>query len=158
MTEKKEKSLFHIVPITRGEYGYLSKVQEELEEALDAEKQENPLLLLIELSDIIGAVGGVADRIGSSLEDLVKFSNLVRHVRKTRAAEAAEAEKTAKMERREALLDKGDDRTVEEHEELDSLDQWLALEYAKTHPLNPQYQEAMDYIKHIADTLKARNS
>jgi len=47
---------YHIKEITKGELGELSKVNEELQEALDAEEQKNPVMVLLELSDILGAV------------------------------------------------------------------------------------------------------
>ncbi len=68
---------YHDVEIPKGEYGELSKVQEELLEAMDADKRGQDLMLLIELSDLVGAVGGVAEkRFGFSLEQLVKFAKL----------------------------------------------------------------------------------
>ena len=75
---EKTKSPFHLAPIKKGVYGKLSKVQEELDEALDAEKQGDKLLLLIELSDLLGAVEGVAETHGFTLEDLKKFSDKVK--------------------------------------------------------------------------------
>lgn len=54
-----EKPRFHQRVIKRGKYGELSKVLEEVEEAIDAEEQGHRLMLLIELSDIVGAVEGV---------------------------------------------------------------------------------------------------
>ena len=87
MTEYK-KSYFHVMPVRRGTYGELSKVQEELDEALDAETRGQKLLLMIELSDIIGAVAGVAERHGYSLDDLIQFSELRRNVFRQEAEEA----------------------------------------------------------------------
>lgn len=69
-------SHFHKTEITRGVYGELSKVQEELDEAVDAEAQGQDLMLLVELSDIVGAVAGVASKYGMSIEQLVTFSKL----------------------------------------------------------------------------------
>lgn len=67
---------FHKRNIPKGEYGKLSKVREELEEAEDAEEQGINLLLLFELSDMIGAIGGVAESLGWDLDDLVAFAKL----------------------------------------------------------------------------------
>lgn len=47
---------YHMRDIVRGEVGKLSKVREELEEAVEAEEQGNRLMVLQELSDLIGAV------------------------------------------------------------------------------------------------------
>ena len=49
---------YHLKEIPRGEFGELSKIQEEVLEAIDAEEQNNRLMVLIELSDIIGAIDG----------------------------------------------------------------------------------------------------
>jgi len=69
-------SKWHTMEITKGELGRLSKIREELEEAEDAEAQGQDLMLLFELSDIIGACGLVAKRYGMSLDQLVTFSKL----------------------------------------------------------------------------------
>lgn len=47
---------YHIRPIPKGKLGELSKVLEELDEATDAEGQNNPVMVLLELSDLLGAV------------------------------------------------------------------------------------------------------
>jgi hypothetical protein len=49
---------YHLQAIPKGQYGELSKIREEVEEAIDAEKQNNPIMVLVELSDIIGAIDG----------------------------------------------------------------------------------------------------
>lgn len=67
---------WHTRKIEKGELGELSKIYEEYLEALDAEEQGQVLMLLFELSDIIGACGLVAAKHGMSLDELVKFSKL----------------------------------------------------------------------------------
>jgi phosphoribosyl-ATP pyrophosphohydrolase len=67
---------FHRNIITRGIYGELSKVREELEEAEDAIQQGQTLMLLVELADIVGACAGVAAKHGLSINDLVAFAQL----------------------------------------------------------------------------------
>ncbi len=67
---------WHIRKIPKGTYGELSKIKEELEEAYDSEERGQVLMLLFELSDIVGAAGGVAAKHGMSLDDLVTFSKL----------------------------------------------------------------------------------
>ena len=67
---------FHTREITKGAYGELSKIREELEEAEDAEAQGQKLILLTELADIIGAVEGVAIAHGATLDDLLKYAKL----------------------------------------------------------------------------------
>lgn len=49
---------YHAKIIAKGEYGELSKIKEEMEEALDAECQKNPVMVLMELSDMIGGIEG----------------------------------------------------------------------------------------------------
>ena len=65
---------FHNRPITKGTYGELSKVREELEEAEDAEAQGIDLMVLLELADILGAVEGVAKKYGFTLDQLRAYS------------------------------------------------------------------------------------
>ncbi len=67
---------WHVRHIPKGQLGNLSKIAEELEEALDAEEQGQDLMLMFELSDIIGACGLVAARYGMTLDQLVTFSKL----------------------------------------------------------------------------------
>jgi hypothetical protein len=47
---------YHLKKIPKGELGKLSKIQEELLEAIDAEEQGVDIMILIELSDVIGAI------------------------------------------------------------------------------------------------------
>lgn len=67
---------FHKRHIPKGVYGELSKIREELEEAEDSEEQGQGLMLQIELSDMIGAIRGVAESRGWDFDSLVKFSTL----------------------------------------------------------------------------------
>lgn len=67
---------FHKVNIIKGVYGELSKIKEELDEAYDALEQGQDLMLLIELSDMIGAIEGVAKKYGFTIEQLQKFAKL----------------------------------------------------------------------------------
>lgn len=69
---------WHNRKIKKGSYGELSKIEEELDEAREALEQGNKLMFLIELSDVIGAVEGVIQKHGLSLNDLIKFSNKVK--------------------------------------------------------------------------------
>lgn len=67
---------FHTREIKRGIYGELSKIEEELHEAIDALEQGQELMLLIELSDMIGAIEGISKKYGFTIEQLLKFSRL----------------------------------------------------------------------------------
>lgn len=67
---------YHKKNIQKGKLGELSKIKEELDEAFDAEEQKQDLMLLIELSDIIGAVEAVAKKYNFTLEQLIEFTKL----------------------------------------------------------------------------------
>lgn len=70
-------SPYHTREIDRGEYGELSKIYEEVEEVKDAEFQTNPILVLCELADLIGAVDGyVKKHHNMSIEDVLKMAKL----------------------------------------------------------------------------------
>ncbi len=47
---------YHINEIPRGEYGFASKINEEYLEWEDAIEQKNPIMELVELSDLLGAI------------------------------------------------------------------------------------------------------
>lgn len=49
---------YHIKKIERGVYGGDSKIREEYEEFQDALDQCNPIMALVELADLIGAIEG----------------------------------------------------------------------------------------------------
>jgi hypothetical protein len=66
---------YHLDEIPRGEFGELSKVYEEIAELADAEEQGAKLMLLQELSDVIGAIEGYLTKHHPSitLDDLIKM-------------------------------------------------------------------------------------
>lgn len=67
---------YHIGKIeTNGIYGESSKIREELEEFDEAIEQDNRIMALLELSDIYGALEGVAIKMGSNMMELAKMSN-----------------------------------------------------------------------------------
>jgi len=47
---------YHLREIKKGELGQFSKIEEEFEEFLDAIEQKNPIMALVELSDMMGAI------------------------------------------------------------------------------------------------------
>lgn len=69
---------YHLKKIKKGKLGELSKIREELEEAYDAQAQNAKIMLLIELSDMIGAIEAVAEKNGSSLADLIKMQQITK--------------------------------------------------------------------------------
>lgn len=69
---------YHKTKIPRGEYGELSKIKEELLELMDANAQGAKLMVLCELSDIIGAIDGYVKQYHPSvtLDDLIQMMRL----------------------------------------------------------------------------------
>jgi len=65
---------YHIRKITKGKYGEVSKIREELEELEDAMEQNNKILALVELSDLYGAIKAVAKNTGVTMDDVKKMS------------------------------------------------------------------------------------
>lgn len=62
---------YHVRKITKGKLGYVSKIQEEVEELLDAEMQFNPVMAILECSDIIGAIEAYIKQFNLTLNDLI---------------------------------------------------------------------------------------
>ena len=69
---------YHLTHIEKGVYGELSKIQEELDEAKDALQQGSEIMLLVELSDLYGALEEVVVRRGLTMEDLKTFSDITK--------------------------------------------------------------------------------
>ena len=71
---------YHLRPIPKGTLGELSKVQEELDEALDAQEQGVSIMLMVELSDMVGALEAYLAKHHPSvtLEDLRKMAAVTR--------------------------------------------------------------------------------
>lgn len=69
---------YHLKVIPKGEVGELSKIHEEILEALDAEAQGASVMTLVELSDLIGAVKAYLAKHHPSLtlEDLETFASI----------------------------------------------------------------------------------
>lgn len=59
--------------IPKGEFGEISKIEEELCELVDADSQGNKIMVLCELSDLLGAVEGYLEKHhpSMSLSDLL---------------------------------------------------------------------------------------
>lgn len=66
---------YHKTEIPRGTYGEFSKIKEEFLEAQDAFEQENSVMLLVELSDLLGAIDGFVGKFNMTLKDLIKMKN-----------------------------------------------------------------------------------
>ena len=69
---------YHLAKIEKGQLGELSKVQEEVDELVDAEAQGASIMALSEASDLIGALQHWLARHhpSTSLDDLVKMAEL----------------------------------------------------------------------------------
>ena len=76
---------YHLRDIKKGTLGELSKVREELEEAEDSQEQGVKIMLLVELSDMIGAIKAVAEKNGSTLEDLIEMHKVTERAFKSGA-------------------------------------------------------------------------
>lgn len=69
---------YHITQIAKGELGKSSKILEEVNELIDAEKQECKIMQLVECSDIYGALEAYINNMGLTMEDLKLFSNITK--------------------------------------------------------------------------------
>lgn len=66
---------YHKRYIRKGELGHFFKIQEEFEELYDAQEQGSPVLELIELSDLIGAIEAYSlHHYDIELYDLIKMT------------------------------------------------------------------------------------
>ena len=69
---------YHIDKIEKGEYGKISKIKEELDELIDASKQQCKILQMVELSDLYGAIEAYAANLNISMADIAQMSNLTK--------------------------------------------------------------------------------
>ena len=66
---------YHKKEIQKGIYGQSSKIKEEFDEFMDAIEQNNPIMGLIELSDMIGAIEAYLKNFNISIDQLIEMSN-----------------------------------------------------------------------------------
>lgn len=66
---------YHKIKISKGKLGEFSKIKEEFQELQDAHKQNDKILILCELSDIIGSIEEYLKKYNMELKDLKKFSD-----------------------------------------------------------------------------------
>ena len=69
---------YHKKKIPKGVLGEYSKVLEEFEELSDAYEQDNKVLIICELTDLIGAIEEYAKKFNLSISDLISFSDLTK--------------------------------------------------------------------------------
>jgi len=66
---------YHKREIPKGELGEFSKITEEYTELLDANEQSNPILELVELADLVGAIEAYTRKqYNIALEDIFKMT------------------------------------------------------------------------------------
>ena len=66
---------YHTHEIKKGELGKFSKIEEEFEELKDAYSQDDPIMILCECSDLIGAIKYFIKKFNITLEDLINFND-----------------------------------------------------------------------------------
>lgn len=71
---------YHIKDIPRGKFGEISKIEEELAELKDAEEQGVKVMVLCELSDMLGAMREYLNKNfpGITLKDLEDMADVTR--------------------------------------------------------------------------------
>ena len=71
---------YHLRSIEKGTIGELSKVYEEIEEVKDSDEQGVHLMVLVELSDVIGAIESYLEKHHKSisLTDLIVMSDVTK--------------------------------------------------------------------------------
>lgn len=74
------KAGYHIANIPKGEYGEISKIEEEIAELRDAASQGSKIMELVELSDIYGAIEGYLRKYhpGILMKDLKDMAGITR--------------------------------------------------------------------------------
>lgn len=75
-----DKPGYHLDKIAKRRFGSFGKIQEEVEEALDAHRQGSHIMMLVELSDLYGAIEGFLKENYPNfrMEDLKKFAEITR--------------------------------------------------------------------------------
>ena len=71
---------YHKREIKKGQYGQASKIIEEYEEFRDSLEQNNPLMALMELSDMLGAIEAYIKQYNLSLDDLMAMTRITQSV------------------------------------------------------------------------------
>ncbi len=69
---------YHKTKIKKGVIGEYSKVKEEFEELTDAVRQNNKVLIICELTDLLGAIEEYVKKFNLSINDLKGFSDLTK--------------------------------------------------------------------------------
>ena len=72
------KNGYHITNIKKGTLGEISKIEEELCELKDAEKQNCKIMMMVELSDLYGSIEEYCKKYDITMEDLKTFSDITK--------------------------------------------------------------------------------
>lgn len=85
--EKSKPVGYHLTTIEKSEYGTVGKVSEELSELIDAIGQDCKIMMLVELSDLVGAIEALVPQINVeeieplnvvvTLEDIIRTVGLI---------------------------------------------------------------------------------
>ncbi len=74
---------YHKIEIQKGKLGEFSKINEEYLELKDALDQDNPVMVICELCDMIGAIEAYSKRFNLSLGDLIKMKDATKNAFQT---------------------------------------------------------------------------
>ena len=69
---------YHKTNIEKGKLGTTSKIQEELDELKDAENQSSKIMIMVELSDLYGAIEEYCIQQNITMDDLKIFSDITK--------------------------------------------------------------------------------
>lgn len=69
---------YHLTKIAKGVLGELSKIEEELNELIDADKQQSKIMIGCELSDLYGAIEAYASKYNYTMNDLDVMSKITK--------------------------------------------------------------------------------
>ena len=69
---------YHLQEIPKGILGTISKIEEEVLELKDAEAQSSKIMIMVELSDLYGAIEEYAKSFNISMDDLKNFSDITK--------------------------------------------------------------------------------
>lgn len=69
---------YHLTDIKKGFLGEISKIEEELAELKDAEIQGSKIMMMVELSDLYGAIEEYCAKYNITMEDLKTFSDITK--------------------------------------------------------------------------------
>lgn len=74
---------YHKCEIEKGELSSPSKIREEFEEYMDAINQKNPIMAILELSDLLGAIESYAAKFNLTMNDLLVMTRATQNAFQT---------------------------------------------------------------------------